>query len=241
MNGKLLLALAWLLLLPGAARAATLAEIFLLLPSSECGGYNVPQRQDMLASLTEAPGEMGPASVPDLHSPWLRQISDNFLVLQRPRGGAITYKLYEGRSFQLLVICRGRNRPAPGDPVNPLDLGFYLMDRAGLHKVNASDYLPFIGILDFVTADTVTDPRAVRTLARLAPTYTECLSCSLSDTHRLTLDIITATALNAAPCDDLLPNFGLLPLTWDGQAFTKPYNRAAPREDDRDRHPSQGQ
>jgi len=239
-NGrKLLLALAWLLLLmvPGPAKAATLAEIFILLPSSECGGYNAPQRQDLLAALTEAPGEMGPASVPDPFTPWLRLVADNFLVLQRPRGGPITYKLYEGRSFQLLVICRGRHRPTPGDPVDPLDLGFFRMDRTGLHKVDPSDYLPYIGILDFVTAATVTDPRAVRTLARLAPTYTECLSCSLSDTHRLTLDIVTATSLNAAPCDDLLPNFGHLPLTWNGQVFTKPYDRAAPREEDRDRRP----
>ena len=230
------LALAWFLLVPGPARAATLAEIFLLLPSGECGGYNVPQRQDMLANILEAPGEMGPASVPDLSSPWLRQVSDYLLVLQRPRGGPITYKLYEGRAFQLLVICRGRHRPAaPGDPVDPLDLGFYRLDRMGLNKVNPYDYLPSIGILDFVTADTVTDPRAVRTLARLAPTYTECLSCSLSDLHRLTVDIVTATAFNAAPCDDLLPTIGRLPLTWDGQVFTKPYDRAAPREDDLER------
>jgi hypothetical protein len=225
------LALVWLLSLPESARAETLAEMFLLLPSVECGGYNVPQRQDLLAKVTETPGETGPTPVPDTLSPWLRQPSDNFLVLQRPRGGPITYKLFEGRSFQLLVICRGRNRPAPGDPVDPLDLGFYRMDRQGLNRVNPHDYLPSIGILDFVTADTVTDPRAVRTLARLAPVYTECLSCSLSAAHRLTMDIVTATTLNAAPCDDLLPTFGRLPLTWDGKAFTKPYDRAAPRED----------
>ena len=236
-NGrKLLLALAWLLLVPGPARAATLAEIFLLLPSGECGGYTQPQRQGMLDSLTETPGVMESVSAPpDPFTPQLRQVADNFLVLQRPRGGPLSYKLYDGRTFQLLVVCRGRHQPAPGDPVDPFDLGFYRMDRTGLHKVSPSEYLPYIGILDFVTADTVTDPRAVRTLARLAPTYTECLSCYLSDTHRLTLDIVTATSLNAAPCDDLLPNFGRLPLTWNGQVFTKPYDRAAPRDEDRDR------
>jgi hypothetical protein len=173
--------------------------------------------------------------VPDTLSPWLGQPSDNLLVLHRPRGGAITYKLFEGRSFQLLVICRGRNRPAPGDPVSHLDLSLYLMSRQGLNQADLHDYLPGIGILDFIAADTVTDPRAVHALARLAPAYTECLSCSLSAAHRLTLDIVTATSLNAAPCDDLLPAFGRLPLTWNGQVFTKPYDRAAPRDEDLDR------
>ncbi|MDR3038745.1 MAG: hypothetical protein LBV21_05615 [Candidatus Adiutrix sp.] len=221
------LALAW----PATAPAATLAEIFLQLPSDECGGYNVAQRQDLLGKITAAPNEQGPASAPDdALSPRLRQPSPNLLILQRPLSEAITYKLFEGRSFQLLVICRGRNRPTPGDPVTPLDLGLYRFDRVGLNRANLYDYLPDIGILDFVTADTVTDLQAVRTLARLAPTYSECLSCSLSLTHRLTLDIITATAFNAAACNDLLPTFGRLPLTWDGQAFTKPYDRAAPRD-----------
>jgi hypothetical protein len=104
-----------------------------------------------------------------------------------------------------------------------------------LNRVSPPDYLPSIGILDFITADTVIDYRAVQTLARLAPVYTECLSCSLSPTHRLTMDIVTATTINAAPCDDLLPTIGRLPLTWDGQTFTKPYDRAAPREADLER------
>ena len=234
---RLLAALAWLLAVPGPARAATLAEIFLLLPSSECGGYSVAQRQEMLTKVMDTPGATGPAPVPDPLSPWLRQPSDSFMVLQRPRGGAITYKLFEGRAFQLLAICRGRNLTAQGDPVEPLDLGLYRLDRMGLSQVELHDYLPGIGILDFVTADTVTDPRAVRTLARLAPVYTECLSCSLSADHRLTVDIVTATTLNAAPCADLLPSFGRLPLTWDGQVFTKPYDRAAPSEEDRNLRP----
>jgi hypothetical protein len=235
-KGILLTALAWLLTAPGPARAATLEEIFLLLPSTECGGYSQSQRQDLLARLIpEGPGEAGPEA-DDLVSPRLRRTSENFMVLQRPPAGAITYKLFEGRAFQLLVICRGRQRPVPGDPIDPLDISLYRMDRLGLNRAgNLQDYLPDIGILDFVTADTVTDPRAVRTLARLAPAWTECLSCSLSPNHRLTLDIVTATSLNAAPCDDLLPTFGRLPLTWDGQAFTKPYDRAAPREDDPNR------
>jgi len=230
------LTMAWLLVLPGPARAATLEEIFLLLPSSECGGYSVPQRKEMLDGIIEAPGETGPDSVPDSQSPWLRRSADNFMVLQRPRAGAITYKLFEGRSFQLLAVCRGRNRPAPGDPVEPLDISLYRMERQGLSRVELHDYLPAIGILDFITADTVIDHRAVQTLARLAPVYTECLSCSLSPTHRLTMDIVTATTINAAPCDNLLPTIGRLPLTWDGhQAFTKPYDRAAPREADLER------
>jgi hypothetical protein len=156
------------------------------------------------------------------------------MVLHRPQGGDITYKLFEGSSFQLLAICRGRQRPVPGDPIEFLDIGLYRFDRLGFRRVSHYDYLPDIGILDFVTADTVTDRNAVHTLARLAPTYTECLSCSLSETHRLTMDIITATAMNAAPCNDLLPTFGRLPLTWNGQIFTKPYDRAAPRAPDRD-------
>ena len=224
------LALAWFLAAPEPARAATLADLFLLLPSNECGGYNKDQRQEMLDKIIEAPAETGPDSMPDTLAPWLRRPSDNFMVLQRPRAGAITYKLFEGRSFQLLVVCRGRNRPAPGDPVDPLDLSLYRMDRQGLNRVSPTDYLPGISVLDFVTADTVTDPRAIQTLARLDPAYTECLSCSLSAIHGLTVDIVTATSINAAPCDNLLPTFSRLPLTWDGQIFTKPYDRAAPRD-----------
>jgi hypothetical protein len=235
-RGLLLTILVWLLAAPGPARAATLEEIFLLLPSTECGGFSQAQRQDLLTKITkDVPGEAR-LEAEGLAAPRLRRTSENFMVLQRPPAGAITYKLFEGRSFQLLVICRGRQRPIPGDPVDPLDISFYRMDRQGLNRAaNPRDYLPDIGILDFVTADTVTDPRAVQTLARLAPAYTECLSCSLSPNHRLTMDIVTATSLNAAPCDDLLPTFGRLPLTWDGQAFTKPYDRAAPREDDPNR------
>ena len=234
MKGKVLAAMSLALFLSVPARAADLGEIFLLLPSSECGGYNVAQRQDMLAGILEAPGEMGPASVPGPFSPWLRQISDNFMVLQRPRAGAITYKLFEGRSFQLLAICRGRGQRAPGDPTALLDLSLYRLDRTGLNRAHLPDYLPGIGILDFVTADTVTDSQAVGVLARLAPTYTECLTCSLSADQRLTMDIVTATALNAAPCGELLPAFGRLPLTWNGLIFTKPYDRAAPREESRE-------
>ena len=215
---------------PAAALASTLPEIFLTLPPADCGGYNVAQRRAMLEKITEAPAEQGPPSVPDTLSPWLRHPADNILVLQRPRAGAITYKLFEGRAFQLLVICRGRDRPAPGDPAGPLDLSLYRLDRVGLNRVSLSDYLPAIGILDFVTADTVADPRAVRALARLAPTYAECLSCSLSATHRLTMDIVTATTRSAAVCDELLPTFGRLPLTWNGLFFTKPHDRAAPRD-----------
>ncbi|MDR2934709.1 MAG: hypothetical protein LBV70_02315 [Candidatus Adiutrix sp.] len=231
----LALALAGLLPAPGPARAATLAEIFLLLPANECGGYDQAQRQDLLAKLTQPPDETKPGSEMDASSPKLRQPSENFLVLQRPQAGAITYKLFEGRSFQLMVVCRGRQRPAPGDPANRLDLSLYIFDRMGLNRADLNDYLPGIGILDFVTADTVTDPRAVRGLARLAPAYAECLSCSLNADHQLTLDIVTATSLNAAPCGDFLPAFGRLPLTWNGQIFTKPYDRAAPREEDLNR------
>jgi len=79
----------------------------------------------------------------------------------------------------------------------------------------------------------VTDIQAVRALVRLAPTFAGCLSCSLSANHQMTLDILTATSLNAAPCDGFSPAFGRLTLTWDGQQlFTKPYDRAAPRPDD---------
>jgi len=228
----LALTLAWLLAAPGPARAETLAELFLLLPPNECGGYTQAQRQDLLTKLTEPPDETKPAPSPEQEAlaPRLRQPSENFLILQRPPAGDITYKLFEGRAFQLLVICRGRQQPTPGDPVEPLDLSLYRFDRQGLGRAALTDYLPGVGILDFVTADTVADPQAVRALARLAPTYAECLSCSLSVTNQLTLDIVTATSQNGAPCIGFLPTFGRLPLTWDGQVFTKPYDRAAPRQ-----------
>jgi hypothetical protein len=217
--------------LAAPAYAATISEIFLMLPSGECGGLNVAERQALLSRVTEAPGANGPASVPNTQAPWLRLPADNYLVLQRPRAGDITYKLFEGRSFQLLVICRGRGRLAPGDPVDSLDLSLYRLDQVGLSRAEGVDYLPGISILDFVTADTLADPRAVAAIARLAPTYNECLTCIAGAIDRRLLNIVTATTVNAAACDDFLPPYGLLPLTWNGQIFTKPYDRAAPRDD----------
>ncbi len=212
------------------ARAASIGDIFLLLPNEECGGLTQVERQALLQSAQPAPGAGGQSSIPDPSRPWLHLVSNNYLILGRPgHQGDITYKLFDGDGFQLLAVCRGRQSAAPMDPVCRFDLCLYRLDPAGLSRADQGDYLPPVSILDFITADTLRDPRAVRDIAARAPAYNGCLTCNASINAQGALDIITVTTVNAAACSNFLPPFGLLPLTWNGLSFTKPYDRAAPR------------
>lgn len=212
-------------------RAAGIGEIFMMLPSAQCGGYTVAERQTMLKNIITAPGAFGSPSVPDVGAPWLRVAATNYLVLERPGFGNISYKLFEGRgTSQLLAISRGRLSNSPSDPVCAFDLCLYRLDSLGLSEVDHSEIFPKISILDFITLDTLDDPNALRDITALAPAYNRCLTSNLSIQDPNRLDILTSTSLNAAACNRFLPTFELLPLTWNGLEFTKPYDRAAPKE-----------
>lgn len=222
--------LACLVWLPASpAWAVTAAELFMQLPSGECGGYGTEERQMMLDITINRPGAFGPASVPDVQFSFVTIVSDSYLVLHRPAGqGSISYKVFPGRGFDLLAVCRGRQPNAPADPGYRFDLGLYRADLVGLTMVEQEEYLPSVSILDFITRDTLMDPAAVKDIAARAPAYPQCLTCNSSIQDRGALDIITVTTVNAAACHNFLPPFGLLPLTWNGLSFTKPYDRAVP-------------
>ena len=218
-----------LFMCPAPAWAVSAVELFLALPSGECGGYGPVERQMMLDSAISRPGNFGPASVPDIQHAFVTIISDNYLVLQRPAGqGNISYKVFPGHGFDLLAVCRGRQPNTPADPSYRFDLGLYRHDSTGLTRVEQADYMPSVSILDFVTRDTLMDPAAVRDIAARADAYPQCLTCNASIQDRGALDIITVTTVNAAACHNFLPPFGLLPLNWNGLNFTKPYDRAMP-------------
>lgn len=212
-----------------AQNRLSINDLFLLLPDSECGGYTKEQRQLMLNEATYMPEEAGRSIKPDPQKPWVDIYADNILILHRPGYGEITYKSFDGDSFQLLAACRNRQRVSPMDTTCLMNLCLLRHDTNGIYRVELREYLPRISILDFVSADTMTDPRAVQDIAARAPHYGQCLTCKASVHERLVLDIVTSTTINAAACADFLPQFGLLPLTWNGSVFTKPYDRADPR------------
>ncbi|MDR1045510.1 MAG: hypothetical protein LBP33_10395 [Candidatus Adiutrix sp.] len=230
----LALALA-LTLFPGTGGAqlspVTVSELFQRLPDSECGGYGPLERQRMLEEAVPAPGNAGrtPGGAVEPLQPWVEVLSPNYLVLHRPGFSEITYKLFDGRGFQLLAVCRSRQHSSAIDRDCRFGLCLYRQDRLGLSRVEPREYFPGISILDFVTVDTLADPRAVEDIARRAPAYGQCLVCNLSSSDSLTLDLVTVTTVNAAACLNFLPPFGLLPLTWNGLNFTKPYDRASAR------------
>ena len=222
-----------ILILPGGrALADNVADIFLRLPAGECGGFTPVERQMMLNGTIAAPWSAGRSLSPDMEQPWVEILSTRYMVLHRPGYGDITYKVFDGPNFQLLTVCRGRQRTSTLDSGCRFNLCLYRLDRLGLTRVNHNEYLPSITILDFVTADILADKKAVEDVVRRAPTYSQCLICNASAQDASALDIVTVTTVNAAACDNFLPPFGLLPLTWDGLEFTKPYDRAAPKEEE---------
>lgn len=215
-----------------AVQAQDLTDIFLQLPDDECGDFTPAERRVILeTAVLEAPGAGGRASVPDPQYPWIHIFSGNYMVLNLPRlSGTITYKLFQGNGFQLVAVCRGRQRYGSVNPACGFDLCLYRLDKAGFNRTTLEDYLPSVTILDFITADTLMDPRARADIVKRGESYKQCLTCNANASDPWGLDIITATTINAEACDSFLPTYGLLPLTWNGLHFTKPYNRAAPRQ-----------
>jgi hypothetical protein len=80
-----------------------------------------------------------------------------------------------------------------------------------------------------VTYDTLEDRQAVRDLEFINESFADCLTCHASTEDPLALDVFTVTSINGHSCAHLMAQFKLLPLKWEGDRFTKPYDRAAPR------------
>ena len=110
-----------------------------------------------------------------------------------------------------------------------LDLSLYLISPVGdLHRAEIDDYFPPISVLDFMTADTLQDKGAARDLAWIDQSFSDGLTCHASAQDPLALDILTVTSVNGHSCAHLMAQFKLLPLKWNGERFSKPYDRAAP-------------
>ncbi|MGL4209654.1 MAG: hypothetical protein ACRCTY_09740 [Candidatus Adiutrix sp.] len=206
-------------------------QAFMKLPDSQCAGLNQNARERLVETILPKPGAAGRPSVPNVQEPWLRLLAENTLVLRRPGVGAITYKFFPGRGpgRGVLAVCRGGETVPAIDPACPFGLCFFRAERGELTFVDHQEYMPSVSILDFITPDTLNDPKAVSDLASIGPNYGHCLSCNATTTEADTINIVTATSINTGVCGRILPTFGFLPLTWNGLEFVKPYNRAAPR------------
>ena len=139
--------------------------------------------------------------------------------------------------WALVPVCRSRQTQGPSSLAEPphdypLDLTLRLLSPSGeFRRAEIADYLPPISVLDFTTADTMLDRRAASDLAVIAQFFGDCLTCHASAGDPLALDVLTVTSINGHSCAHHLAQFKLLPLKWEGDRFTKPYDRAAPRQD----------
>jgi hypothetical protein len=152
----------------------------------------------------------------------------------------IVYKTFPSKErWQILAICQSRQTTGPPerDPASPAlsyDLNLMLVDHNDeLNSASLDAYIPPISVLDFVTAGTLSDRGAVRDLAIINQTFEQCLTCHASVLDPKALDILSVTAINGRPCLGFLAQFNLLPLSWNGEYFVKPHDRAAPPEDRR--------
>jgi hypothetical protein len=219
------------------AEAATITEIFLLLPPEQTRGLSNVDKRALLDNVgTGAAGYPTPSQA----GYWLDIRSENTLTLFSIRGAPIVYKVFPlPRSAQLLVICRSRQTYGPANAnelphETYLDLVLYTISPTNdLIRADIEDYLPEIGVWDYVTSDTVTDRDAIRDLQVISNFFDDCLTCHASVQDNISLDIMTVTSINGHSCAFLMPQFKLLPLRWEGDHFTKPYDRAARPERDR--------
>jgi hypothetical protein len=219
---------------PEAARAASAADVFLALPPEQARGLSTALRRDLLDRAHQ--GASG-YSAPSPEGFWLEIHNDGALTLYGAGAGPAVYKTFAlDAGWTLAVICRSRQTQGPASLAEPphdsfLDLSLYLLSPAGdLMRAEIYDYLPPVSVLDFMTADTMEEPRAVADLAVIEQSFPDCLTCHASAQDPLALDILTVTSVNGHSCAHLLAQFKLLPLRWNGGRFTKPYDRAAPLE-----------
>ncbi|MDR1109175.1 MAG: hypothetical protein LBP92_00395 [Deltaproteobacteria bacterium] len=225
------LALALLMAWPVAARAATITEIFLLLPPEQTRGLSAVSRRALLERIGQ--GQAG-YTAPSQEGLWMEVHGENALTLFGTSQAPVTYKVFPmPRGWQLLSICRSRQTYGPANAGEQphetfLDLALYLVSATNdLIPAAIADFLPEVGVWDFVTRDTVEDRQAVRDLEAINQIFPDCLTCHASTQDPLALDIFTVTSINGHSCALLMAQFKLLPLRWAGDHFSKPYDRAA--------------
>jgi hypothetical protein len=241
----LLAALVLASLASSPAAAATAAEVFGLLPPEQTRGLSPALRGDLLARAHQ--GAAGYSS-PSHEGYWVELHGQNALTLYGTGAGPVVVKVFQTNTgWTLAVVCRSRQTQGPSSMVEPphdsyLDLSLHLISPVGdLMRADYADYFPPVNVLDFMTADTVLDQGAVRDLAWIDQSFSDCLTCHASKEDPIALDILTVTSVNGHSCAHLLAQFKLLPLKWNGERFIKPYDRAAPYiEDDRPPPPPHG-
>jgi len=225
-----------LALFPKQLEAADIKELFLRLPPEQTNGLSQAFRQELLEKTgTGASGY----STPSPEGFWLEYHGPNYLTLFSMNHSPVVFKTFPGdRGFQLLIVCRSRQTSGP--PTREMDrqtrgnydLTLYQVGSKGdFNSVTFETFLPPIGVWDFITRDTLEDSRAVRDLEIINQTFSECLTCHASSEDGQALDIMTVTSLNGHSCGGFLAQFKLLPLSWNGEFFTKPYDRAASPDD----------
>jgi hypothetical protein len=227
------------------ALAATISEIFLILPPEHVRNLSSVDRRAMLDSHAQGSGGYTP---PNDAGYWVELHGEHSITLFNLRDAPIVYKVFNTtKGWQLLAICRSRQTYGPANAnelphETYLDMILYSVSVSNdLLIVDLADYLPEIGVWDFVTRETVTDREALRDLEAINQIFPDCLTCHASVQDSTTIDILTVTSINAHSCASLLPQFKLLPLKWEGYRFSKPYNRAAlPENDKRPTDPRHG-
>lgn len=210
----------------------SVTDVFYKLPDSEVSGIGSEERRN----LVERSGKAVGYSAPSKAGFWVETSLPNVLTLYGIHHSPVVYKLFEGKEGHpdLLVICRSRQTSGPTrsderipDPP-PMDISLYsYLANSDVIKVDRSDFIPPIGVLDFVTYDVIEDARARYDLGVINEDFLRCLTCHASPQDKLALDIVTVTSINAHSCAGFLPQFKLIPLSWNGEHFEKPYDRAA--------------
>jgi hypothetical protein len=219
------------------AVAADIRDYFVKAPDSLAHGLTAVERRALLditaqkQSLYVSPSESGF---------WVDVHGANALTLYGYHRSPIVFKTFDSKDrWRLLAICHSRQTSGPTEEIplsqaSPYDLTLMRVDHNDeLNATIMGLYLPPISVLDFVTADTLTDRQAGRDLSLINQNYESCLTCHASVLDPRALDILTVTTINGHSCWGFLPQFNLLPLAWNGEYFTKPHDRAAPKEDRR--------
>jgi hypothetical protein len=232
------LLLAPLLAFPGAgtAMAQNALDLFLKLPDSEANGLSSQKRQTLWDNFGKTQGYTAPSK----DGFWLETRSPNVITLFGIHHMPAVYKLFPGPSGSggLLAICRSLQTSGPAasdersEGAPAFDLTLY---QAGSGQdmilVDQQDYIPPIGVLDFTTMDTMADYYARKDLELIDRHFRGCLTCHASVEDPVALDILTVTSINGASCASFITHYKLLPLTWNGHFFEKPYDRAVPKDE----------
>jgi hypothetical protein len=223
-----------------ALASGSAVDLFLDLPAENVYGLTIDQRKALLLSSS---GSAGGYTAPSREG-WSLFVKEPALTLMGIHSSPITYKLFQGKpgSPDVFSVCRSRQTSGPATAYERLprrpeyDLILY---QSGISRammpVRVHDYVPPVGVLDFVTLATMEDQLAQRDLEAIDREFGHCLTCHASTEDRNALDIVTVTSINATSCGTFLPQFKLIPLKWNGELFTKPYDRAASPDEPWDR------